>query len=129
MDSFRTRNLKKLEELREIVCDEINGCLRSPKKRKSSNSVQDFQDHELPISLMGNMQFYRLKKNRLQPSVQEFRDPFNFSEKSKRLTVVGGNPYRKTRRKSAYPQVQHAHKKPKPNTPTPESPKTSSLRE
>jgi len=130
MDSFRTRSLKILEELRETVCDEINGCLRSPKKRKSSNSdPQDFQDHELPISLMGNMQFYRLKKNRLQPSVQEFRDPFNFSEKSKKLTVFGGNPYRKTRRKSAYPQVQHAHKKPKPNTPTPESPKTSSLRE
>ena len=79
-------------------------------------AVNMYDDHELPISLMGNMQYYKLKRNKLRAQVPEFRDPFDFSQKSHRMMVVGGNPFRKSRKKSAYPQVKHAHKKRPPPT-------------
>jgi len=115
--SRRSRSLHMLQELREGILDEINGRIRSPNRAMNERgAVNMYDDHELPISLMGNMQYYKLKRNKLQKQVPEFRDPFDFSQKSHRMMVVGGNPFRKSRKKSAYPQVKHAHKKRPPPT-------------
>lgn len=103
---------KHMNQLRQNLLDQNSDHTNTTKKSTFGEENEEDLDHNLPVKLMGNIYYYNDKlKRKGVVETPPLRDPFDFLDSKKSMTVLGGNPYRRSKKKSAYPTVQFPHKR------------------